>query len=161
MTVESIIIAFLFAYIPLVSPTLVYWIQQKGPLSPQIVTTVWAGLAVNTLILIGFRSILLLFESIEKDDTRNQRFAAGLDLFFIVILGSALYVIASMVSILHYAQTGNSFTSNILPVNYLLYAPLLIFVPILLVVWFRPLPLSRWLRRRKSMNRVIQTLKGE
>lgn len=108
-----------------------------------IVTTVWAGLAIFTLILTGFRSIHLLFASIDADDS-VKKYKAGRDLFLAVILGSSFYIVLSIISILHYGEALSSF--DIPQACLLLPVP---FMAVWLVpVWFFPLRSTQWLGRR-------------
>lgn len=133
LTAESVIIAFLFAYAPVFSSTLVTLIRDKEP----FVTTVWAGLVIFGLILTGFRSIILLFESI--DELNDEKYRAGKELFFTVILGSSLYAVAAIGSILNSAVTGVSFY---IPKE-MLFLPVPFLAVWVLWVWCRPFTLTR------------------
>lgn len=140
MIAESVIVGLMFAYAPSVNTTLVFWIGQGG--SP--VTTVWAGLGIYVLILTGFRSIHLLFKSIDTVDKDNENYRAGYYLFLAVIVGSSTYVLSNAISILHYAQCKAAVGFPEL----LIWAPVPPFSLWMLSVYFYPWPLTRWLRRR-------------
>jgi hypothetical protein len=151
MTAESIIIVFLFAYAPVISPTLVDWAQKGGSL----VTTVWAGLGIYWLILTGFRSIVLLFKSIDTADLDNAGYRAGYDLFLVVIVGSSIYVVANIISILNFAATGSSVS---IP-NQLQWIafPVPFLAVWVLWIWASPLSLTRWLRRLIGKRTSFET----
>ena len=155
MTAESIIVGLMFAYAPTVNSTLVFWIKGGG--SP--VTTVWAGFGIYALILTGFRSIYLLFKSIDRVDLGNRNYRAGYYLFLAVIFGSSTYVLSNAISILHYAQCNATVG---LP-QWLIWVPVPPFSLWMLLVYFYPSCLTEWLRRRVEClhRRVIwQVLLG-
>jgi len=156
MTAESVIVALMFAYAPTVNPTLVSWMKEGG--SP--VTTVWAGLVIYTLILTGFRSIHLLFKSMDMHDHSDENYRAGYYLFLVVIVVSSAYVLSNAISILHYAQCGASvdFQKVGLPNELLIWVPAPILSFWLLLVWIYPWPLTRCVRRRAEDLRRRVTL---
>jgi hypothetical protein len=124
MTAESIIVGFLLAYAALIHQRIV---SLKDALSAQpVFTTVFAGFLVFGLVLIAFRSLLLLFESIRTGDPHERNFNAGYDLFLMVIVGSGVYVLMNAVSLLHYAVTGGNVTPpcELVPVRELAYIEL-------------------------------------
>ena len=102
ITAESIIVGFLAAYATLVNSTLVYWSERGG----QIFTTVFAGLLIYAMMLTAFRSVHLLFRSIDTDDPENEDYRAGYDLFLIVLFGSGIYVLMNAASVVHFSMTG-------------------------------------------------------
>lgn len=140
MTAESVIVGLMFAYAPTVNSTLVFWIKEGG--SP--VTTVWAGLGIYVLILTGFRSIYLLFKSIDTVDPSNRNYRAGYYLFLAVIFGSSTYVLSNVISILHYAQCNAAVGVP----QWLMWAPVPPFSLWMLLVYVYPSCLTEWLRRR-------------
>jgi hypothetical protein len=73
-----------------------------------VFTTVSAGFLVYGLVLIAFRSLLLLFESIRTADPHDSNYNTGYDLFLMVIVGSGVYVLMNAVSLVHYAITGGN-----------------------------------------------------
>jgi hypothetical protein len=97
MTAESIIVVFLFAYSPVINQTLLHWGDQ--PLSI-LTSTVGTGLVIYQLILIAFRSIHLLYKSIDTDDLNNENYRVGYGLFLMVIAGSCIFVAENALSIL-------------------------------------------------------------
>jgi hypothetical protein len=102
ITAESIIVGFLAAYATLVNSTLVYWSERGG----QVFTTVFAGLLIYAMMLTAFRSVHLLFRSIDTDDPENEDYRAGYDLFLIVLFGSGIYVLMNAASVVHFSMTG-------------------------------------------------------
>jgi hypothetical protein len=146
MTAESVIIAFLFAYAPLFSSTLVSLITAV-PQKPYV-TTVWAGLAVFGLILTGFRSIMLLYQSIDSDieKVKLEKYTDGRDLFLAVILGSSFYAVLSIASILKLAATGSSFDFPM----WTAYVWLLLIAVGLILIWFHTHPFMQGLRELPS-----------
>jgi hypothetical protein len=149
ITAESIIVGFLVAFGSGVNETLVFWIERGKP----IFGTVLAGLLISGLALTAFRSIYLLYKSIDISDVcdvqhSDERYIAGYYLFLIVIGGSGVYVLMNGYSILHYAMTGGN-----LPVPceslWISIATSLLVAWVLLVV-FKPLELAEWIRRTRS-----------
>jgi hypothetical protein len=102
MTAESIIVGFLGAYATLVNSTLVFWSERGG----RIFTTVFAGLLIYAMMLTAFRSVHLLFKSIDTNDLNNKDYKAGYDLFLVVLFGSGIYVLMNAVSVVHFSMTG-------------------------------------------------------
>jgi len=125
----------------LVNPALVSWSEKGGPL----VSTIWSGLLIYGLILIGFRSILLLLKSIDTPDPGDTIYRAGYDLFLLVIVGTCFYVGLNAFSILHFATTGGSV--NIPNPRLSIAFGASVFVFCVLVVWIFPCELTRCLRR--------------
>lgn len=108
ITAESIIAGFMIAYGTLVGQMLMYWSQVKGA---SLFTTFQAGLLASAVVLTCFRSVLLLFKSLDAKGTNNVKYKAGYDLFIVAILGSCLYVIMNVASI--YNFTLNRTTVNV------------------------------------------------
>ena len=104
ITAESIIVGFLVAFGLGVNQTLVSWIETGKP----IFGTVFAGLLISLLALTAFRSMLLLYQSIDISDVdgamlSDERYRVGYDLFLMVIALTGFYVLTNAFSILHYA----------------------------------------------------------
>jgi hypothetical protein len=110
VTAESIIVGFLVAFAPGVNQALVSSMMAGKPSFGAVL----AGFLISALALTAFRSILLLYQSIDAsrtlDDSRD-RYRTGYDLFLMVILGSGVYVLINAVSILHYALTAENVSS--------------------------------------------------
>jgi len=154
MTAESIIVGFLLAYAPVVNERVVSLRDTGKP----VFTTVLAGLLVYGLVLIAFRSLLLLFESIRTDDLYEKNYNAGYDLFLMVILGSGLYALMNALSVVHYAMTGSNVSAPGEPLS--TSEPLFIgtavffFVAWVLLVLLVPLPLTQYAQRIRSKYRA-------
>ena len=150
MTAESIIVAFLVAYGPTVNSTLVSLMASGKP----IFGTVLAGLLISAVALTAFRSILLLYQSIDisnLDDVRHsdERYRAGYDLFLMVIAGSGVYVLINAYSILHYAMIGENVD---VPEPLSISIAGSFFVAWVLLVVFKPLELTKCIRSTRSRH---------
>jgi hypothetical protein len=118
MTAESIIVALLIAYAPTINNTLVTLMKRREP----IFGTVLAGLLISAVALTAFRSLLLLYKSIDisnVDDVMrsDENYRAGYDLFLMVILGSGVYVLSNAFSIVHYAIWRSNVVFSCVPVS--------------------------------------------
>jgi len=154
MTAESIVVGFLLVYASLINETVVRLKDTEQP----VFTTVLAGFLVYGLVLIAFRSLLLLFESIRTGDPYERNYNAGYDLFLMVIIGSGVYVLMNAVSVVHYAIIGHNVIFSCVPVcprelpsvelPYIVVAGIFTSVWVILSV-FRSLHLTRlfrWIR---------------
>jgi uncharacterized membrane protein YdcZ (DUF606 family) len=65
MTAESIIAGFMFTYGAVVDQMLVHWAEVP---SASLFTTFFAGVLIYAIVLTSFRSLVLLFKSIDKGD---------------------------------------------------------------------------------------------
>ncbi len=156
MTAESIIVALLIAYAPTINNTLVSLMKRQEP----ILGTVLAGLLISAVALTAFRSVLLLYKSIDigisnQDDVMHsdENYRAGYDLFLVVILGSGVYVLMNAVSIVHYALWHSNVVFSCVPVSpselpsiekpYIVAAGILTGGWALLTVFF-PIPLTQF-----------------
>jgi hypothetical protein len=106
ITAESIIVGLLVAFAVGIGPTLVSSIEKPGP--EPIFGVVLAGFLISALALTAFRSILLLYQSIDISnlgDMRrsDERYRVGYDLFLMVIAGSGFYLLINAFSVLQYA----------------------------------------------------------
>jgi len=126
---------------------------------------VLAGLLISALALTAFRSILLLYQSIDISnlyDMRrsDERYRAGYDLFLMVIIGSGTYVLMNVISIVHYAVTrcnvtvpcGSSSSGGSLVIAWIFIAGILTVVFVLLFAVF-PFQSTRKARRVRSKHR--------
>lgn len=109
ITAESIIAGFMIAYGALVGQMLVYWadpLHWSDPLHPpSLLTTYFAGVLIYAIVLTCFVSILLLFKSLDAEETDDSRYKAGYCLFIWAIVVSCLYVALNVGSIYHFTVT--------------------------------------------------------
>jgi hypothetical protein len=104
ITVESIIVALLVAFGSGINQALLTSIQR----GESVLGVIFAGLLISVLALTAFRSVLLLYRSIDISDVddamrSDERYRVGYDLFLMVILLTGVYVLVNAFSLLHYA----------------------------------------------------------
>lgn len=162
MTAESIIVAFLVVYGATIGETLVSWKKSGEP----IFGTVFAGLLISALAITAFQSIYLLSKSIDItiSDLKglrysDERYRAGYDLFLMVTVGSAFYVMINAFSILHYAVKGHNVRLDNEPLCISIAASF--FIAWALFAVLRPLKLIEYVRYTRSKAFSISKQSGD
>ena len=100
ITAEAIIAGFMISYATLVSQMLTYWSEHRGSLF----TTFQAGLLASAVVLTCFRSIFVLYRSINSKSTKvnTTDYEEGYAMFIAAILLSGIYVVLNVLSIYHF-----------------------------------------------------------
>ena len=153
MTAESVIAGFMIAYSALIGQNLLYWTDPHHHGSP--FTTFLVGLAIYGIVLTFFRSILLLFKSIETRKTNEGKYKAGYELFIAAMLGAGTYIILNALSTYHFTLRNAVFeiSSEFIPLDSTLaLIAFFVYVAVLLekpgvVQWLGRIPERREKRR--------------
>lgn len=157
MTAESIIAGFMFTYGALVGQMLVHWAEVP---CASLFTTFFAGVLIYAIVLTSFRSLLLLFKSIDEGDPYNINYNAGYDLFIWAVILSGFYVVMNVFSIYLFsvAPVHMPYNAPVTRMEYdevaaafLLYAIAIVFIPTQLS------RLSRWLRKLAARILALST----
>jgi glucan phosphoethanolaminetransferase (alkaline phosphatase superfamily) len=153
MTTESVIAGFMIAYSALIGQNLLYWADTHHHGSP--FTTFLIGLPIYGIVLTFFRSLLLLFKSIEKSEINQAKYKAGYELFIAAMLGTGTYIILNALSTYHFTlrkavfRIPNGFTplaSTVALILFFVYIALLLEKP-QVVQWLGRIPEHREKRR--------------
>ena len=153
MTAESIVVGFLLVYASLINARVVDLRKASQP----VFSTVLAGFVVYGLVLVAFRSLLLLFESIRASDFYDDNYNAGYALFLLVILASGFYVMMNTFSLVHYAI----FNSTVAFCKELptcesgpIYGTGLLTIVLVMVLVIIPVPLVKGVRQVRTRYRA-------
>ncbi len=140
ITAESIIAGFMFTYGALVGQMLVHWSEICDA---SLFTTFAAGVLIYAIVLTSFRSILLLFKSIDTNAQSAINYEAGYYLFVASIFFSGVYVVLNIVSIFLFT-VGSNHKPLPFPATPWSQASLVLFSCYVAVLLIRP----HWLGRR-------------